>query len=523
MEKVAILNTTPDTPLPSGNAGPYGITPSLTKPAPDKVSPGSRHQIADQIREAADATGVPFEFLLAQASQESNLNPEARSSNSTATGLFQFTAGTWLQMVYNHGSKHGLDEYARLITRNSQGELTVRDPAQLRDILDLRKDPKTSALMAGEYARENRQALESRLGRAVSTHDLYLAHFLGAAGASRLLGSAPDGTAADHLPDAAAANPTIFQDSNQEPRSVASLVRTVRHRFDRAHSTIMPVAQELRPALDLASLKPEPRPSEESADERLLASLQAVRQWLTFVEETALPALDAAVASNSREFAALRPTARPEPEPEPSLFNPYDVEERLIVEAPPVPPAAAPVVAETETEAEPVITAAVAPITEFTETSPAPVIDEPVVVTAMETVTPPDEPVAPDPVLTTLVTLPPIQTAAITTATVTSAPPVRTEAAAVRLSFAMPPPLVSPIATATLAEATVDLPPIPASATPLIAPSTEAIVPALHPFDSPVRGGEKLVAPMPPPLPTAVANTRQPETPPITPVSFRSG
>lgn len=523
MEKVAILNTTPDTPLPSGNAGPYGITPSLTKPAPDKVAPGTRHQIADQIREAADATGVPFEFLLAQASQESNLNPEARSSNSTATGLFQFTAGTWLQMVYNHGNKHGLDEYARLITRNSQGELTVRDPAQLRDILDLRKDPKTSALMAGEYARENRQALESRLGRSVSTHDLYLAHFLGAAGASRLLGSAPDGAAADHLPDAAAANPTIFQDSNQEPRSVASLVRTVRHRFDRAHSTIMPVAQELRPALDLASLKPEPRPSEETADERLLTSLQAVRQWLTFVEETALPALDAAVASNSQEFAALRPTARPDPEPEPNLFNPYDVEERLIVEAPPVPPAVAPVVAETtvEVEAEPVVTAAATPSAEFTEsteTSPAPVIDEPFAVAAVET-PPADTPAISDPVLTTLVMVPPVQAAV----TPSAPPPARTETAAVRLSFAMPPPLVSPIATATLAEATVDLSPIPATATPLIAPSTEAIVPALHPFDSPVRGGEKLVAPMPPPLPTAVANTRQPETPPITPVSFRSG
>jgi hypothetical protein len=44
---------------------------------------------------------------MAKASAESGLDAGAKAKTSTATGLFQFTEGTWLSMVREHGAKYG--------------------------------------------------------------------------------------------------------------------------------------------------------------------------------------------------------------------------------------------------------------------------------------------------------------------------------------------------------------------------------------------------------------------------------
>ena len=51
------------------------------------------------ISRAAQATGVDFGYLLAQARLESGLNPNARARTSSATGLYQFTNSTWLRTL----------------------------------------------------------------------------------------------------------------------------------------------------------------------------------------------------------------------------------------------------------------------------------------------------------------------------------------------------------------------------------------------------------------------------------------
>jgi hypothetical protein len=82
-------------------------------------------------------------------------------------------------------------------------------------LLALRNDPRLSALMAGELANDNRAALQTVLGRDPDNAELYLAHFLGADGATRFLtglGVNPDASAAALLPKAAAANRPIFYD-----------------------------------------------------------------------------------------------------------------------------------------------------------------------------------------------------------------------------------------------------------------------------------------------------------------------
>ena len=46
------------------------------------------------IARAAQATGVDFSYLLAQARLESSLDPQANATASSAAGLYQFTEGT---------------------------------------------------------------------------------------------------------------------------------------------------------------------------------------------------------------------------------------------------------------------------------------------------------------------------------------------------------------------------------------------------------------------------------------------
>ena len=71
------------------------------------------------VRDAAARTGVDFNFLLAQAKAESGLDPTARARTSSARGLYQFTSGTWLEMVRRHGNEHGLGWAAEMINKGA--------------------------------------------------------------------------------------------------------------------------------------------------------------------------------------------------------------------------------------------------------------------------------------------------------------------------------------------------------------------------------------------------------------------
>jgi len=91
----------------------------------------------------------------------------------------------------------------------------VTDKAARKQILELRKDPQLSAALAGEYTQLNKNEIEHSLGHSVPRAALYMAHLLGAGGATTFLKAVESkgGTvAADLLPDAAAANRNIFYD-----------------------------------------------------------------------------------------------------------------------------------------------------------------------------------------------------------------------------------------------------------------------------------------------------------------------
>ncbi len=195
---------------------------ALTAP----TAPPSRDSVISAIRHAAAETGVDFAYLKANAAVESSLDPHARARSSSATGLYQFIESTWLSMVDRHGAKHGLDNYAALIDRDGQGRPVAVDEAARQEILDLRKDPKLAALMAGELAAENKAYLQRHTGREPSQTDLYLAHFLGPRGAADFLNAMSNNAerpAAPDFPAAARSNPSIFYDGNGRATSLAEI------------------------------------------------------------------------------------------------------------------------------------------------------------------------------------------------------------------------------------------------------------------------------------------------------------
>lgn len=177
--------------------------------------------VVSAIRDGAAKTGAGFDYLLKTAQRESSLEPDAKAKTSSATGLFQFIEQTWLSMVKQEGPKQGLSNYADAISETS-GRLTVADPAAREKILELRKDPQVAAVMAGALTQKNREQLAGALGRQPHAGELYMAHVLGARGASDLIKSAtsdPTRSAAKDFPEAAAANRGIFFDKSGRARS----------------------------------------------------------------------------------------------------------------------------------------------------------------------------------------------------------------------------------------------------------------------------------------------------------------
>lgn len=168
--------------------------------------------VVGAIKAAASRTGVDFAYLLNKASQESGMNPLAKASSSSATGLYQFIKQTWLQMVKQHGAEYGLGAEADAI-QVKNGQAVVADKALREKILNMRHDPVLSAAMAAEFTRDNKDYLEASVGGNVGSTELYLAHFLGAGGASTFLKAmrnSPNASAADLLPEAASANQSVF-------------------------------------------------------------------------------------------------------------------------------------------------------------------------------------------------------------------------------------------------------------------------------------------------------------------------
>ena len=107
---------------------------------------------------------------------ESNGDPNAKNSRSTAIGLGQFFEETWLDMIRTHRPD--------LAKGRSQPE-----------ILELRQDAKIVRETTARFSERNAEVLKRR-GLPVTPGTLYLAHFAGAAGAVAVLMAMEDADAA---------------------------------------------------------------------------------------------------------------------------------------------------------------------------------------------------------------------------------------------------------------------------------------------------------------------------------------
>ncbi|MDB5630906.1 MAG: transglycosylase [Tardiphaga sp.] len=197
----------------------------------------SRAQVANSIGRAADTTGTSFQYLLATAKMESNFNPTAKASTSSAGGLFQFIDQTWLGTVKEAGSYFGYGAYADAITRSNSGKYSVSDPAARDAIMKLRDDPNASSAMAGILTQSNGAKLTSAIGRKPTDSELYMAHFMGVGGATKLITNAannPQVSGSTLFPKAAAANPSIFFDNGGNARSVAGVYAVLDARYSAA-------------------------------------------------------------------------------------------------------------------------------------------------------------------------------------------------------------------------------------------------------------------------------------------------
>jgi hypothetical protein len=271
--------------------------------------------VTGAIHQASAATGTSFNYLLATAQVESGLNPQAGAPTSSARGLFQFIEQTWLGTIKQSGAELGYGRYAAAITRTASGHYQVADPTMRSEILKLRNDPTANAVMAGAFTRANADILTKKLGRTPSEGELYIAHFLGASGAARLISLAasdPSAKAATYFPNAASANSSIFFDrSTGAARSLAQVRNSLTGRYDVARARPADPASMAQVARSLPSIPAAAVQAARRAGPPLdLTALVRPAAQTTAAASTAVP--DTAGITNA--FAAAAAT---EPQPTP--------------------------------------------------------------------------------------------------------------------------------------------------------------------------------------------------------------
>jgi hypothetical protein len=276
---------------------------------------GARTNVTTAIAAASQKTGIDFNYLLGQAQVESGMRSNARARTSSATGLYQFIEQSWLGVVKEHGDKHGMGWASDSIRRTSSGRFVVGDPATRQAILSMRNDPEMASLMAAEHASDNKDSLESSLGREATGTDLYMAHFLGIGGARKFLRAMdanPGQSGANLFPAAARANRGVFYTSDGAPRSLGQIYERFAGKLDKgaasAGATGLASGGFASGRLDakFQQLVQSPGP-----DAEVVLGNEAVgqdRKWLATLDQ-----LQAAGRSNATAERAINPL-RPTPE-----------------------------------------------------------------------------------------------------------------------------------------------------------------------------------------------------------------
>lgn len=155
----------------------------------------SQRTMAAEKATVAKPAEVPAnieKYLKATALLESGGNASAKAGTSSASGMFQFINSTWAQTVKEMGKNY-----------------TAED----------RFDPAKATEVMAYFTSKQKSQLEKGTGKEASNVDLYMAHFLGAGGATKFINAMaknPAMSAAAMDPAAAAANKNIYFDQGRE-------------------------------------------------------------------------------------------------------------------------------------------------------------------------------------------------------------------------------------------------------------------------------------------------------------------
>lgn len=152
---------------------------------------------------------------------ESDGNPTARNPVSSATGLSQFTKGTWPEVIKHYRP----DLYAWFLHQPRQA------------LLELRMDPDLARQMAPAYADQNAGELENNQ-LPVTPTNLYLAHHFGATGATRLLTADPGALAKTVLSPGAIRDNSKFIDP--DTTTAGDVISEIAYRMEHGHGRPQP-------------------------------------------------------------------------------------------------------------------------------------------------------------------------------------------------------------------------------------------------------------------------------------------
>lgn len=178
-----------------------GTQPPSTVPA---TPPGAMPQVPADMQS----------YLAATALIESGGNPLAKAKTSSAGGMFQFIDSTWAQMTKEMGKNY-----------------TMQD----------KFDPAKAAEVMAYFTQKQKAQLEKGTGRQASNTDLYMAHFLGAGGATKFLNAMqtnPNQTAAALDPAAARANQSIYYDQSGRARSLQEVYNLMAQKMSKAEQAV---------------------------------------------------------------------------------------------------------------------------------------------------------------------------------------------------------------------------------------------------------------------------------------------
>ena len=150
--------------------------------------------------------------MMAESGGKSIKNPQKGAS---ATGIFQFTANTWKGMVDKMGLNYTLED---------------------------RYDPNKQKVVMKRFTEDNSKYLSSKLGITPNNTDLYMAHFLGAGGASNFLQDyldTPDQRV--NMPDNVIKyNKNVFVKKDGNLRTYKEVYNEMQRRLDKTKGKITP-------------------------------------------------------------------------------------------------------------------------------------------------------------------------------------------------------------------------------------------------------------------------------------------